>query len=343
MTDADGTCGETGSWRATAGVAHGLDWRACTNETRCAVASRQYMLRDAAGKYNCPRHAGKHEWVPLPPCRPFVASELVHALRDKLVCFWGDSLTAQQADALKMEASAKEGEPSTGLSRLYNRYFGEEFGIRTHFSSFLFSVHVHGRSHVGADSRNWTLDMRTFDAPEWLSACDVLVVNTYLWWGGLGAVYGGPNTYTTYARSIGRVIYPDWVAAPPLQDETLSLAWALLFQALHARGGRQGLPALKPSAQIFYNTWPGWPDSAWQARLVSARDRHGPSVRLLNTTAMSAYGHGSRSHHCDLAGPRTDGQTQTLICDHFHFCNRNSVPMIWNLLLARAVLGRGRA
>ena len=280
-------------------------------------------------------------------------------MHNRVVCFWGDSLAVQFADSLRYEALGRPGDALGSNRTRFQARFGPNFNILSHTAPFLFHVEYRGNK-LAPFTSSWTLDLRHFDAPTWLGQCDVLVMNTYTWWGGLGAVNVAGATYRS---SISNVIYPEHVHREALH-ETLPAAWSLLFEALHAATSQaavstakrapqlsqgnstshptvsatSGRPTLnlKRNASVFFHTWPGSTVPWWQARLASVAATH--SVRLLNTTMLSAYGHGAASHRCSVVGPRFSARFNQTMCDVFHFCNRNSVPMIWNLVLARELM-----
>eukprot|EP01134_Creolimax_fragrantissima_P005924 CFRG5924T1 len=230
---------------------------------------------------------------------PFNFNEWKDMVKHKQLCFFGDSLSANMADTLQNELKRH---PINGTSvRLFREY--------TMFR----------HEGEGMYRKNWTVYFSEY--PE-LKTCDVLVLNTALFWQAkcLGKVVG----HDEFAKKTTDQLYETG-----MELKLYNAAMERIFAEMHLNK-----VGLKPQAQVFWRNYPVSEtllsvseNNAMLARL----NKKYPKVNILNVTAMmddTESVDAMRVCHCK--GKNPNGK-----CDMLHFCLGGSVPKSWTMALVR--------
>lgn len=124
----------------------------------------------------------KEEAHPLPRRTP--GARLVTAFANKTTCFWGDSLTENQHDSLVNEMAARPGDPAGQHGSKLAYGSGKVLLFK---SLYLFATRVAKKAVAGSSlyQYRYVVDISRPNFPKGLRGCDVVVLNTAVFWNSL--------------------------------------------------------------------------------------------------------------------------------------------------------------
>ena len=271
--------------------------------------------------------AVKQEWspssspsssCPRPQVDGYRLAELAEAFSGKTVCFFGDSLTQNMAMSLMFEASARPSD-AAGPTGFKKEYGSMKINLRKHLTLYHYEKIGDGALY----KNQWFLRPYLSPSLKIIAECDVITLNTALFWGvpsfGKMEDFNGTIVELRDGQLLHEDVYPRFV---------LHLLNAL---NLRVKSDSLNFPGLKPGAVVFWRSNPvkhseygvpfqPVPDHPLVVDAFSSTNIS--SVKMLNVTSMTK---GFPRAHCSPS-------------DRLHLCIPGSLGLTMNLQLARQVL-----